>query len=33
VRDYLLERFGHRARFGHFPVHGFCEDCAQPHGS
>jgi Fur family transcriptional regulator, ferric uptake regulator len=30
VRDYLRERFGHEARFGHFPVHGYCRDCASP---
>jgi Fur family ferric uptake transcriptional regulator len=28
VRDYVLERFGHQARFGHFPIHGFCDECA-----
>jgi Fur family ferric uptake transcriptional regulator len=29
VRDVLHERFGHHARFSHFPIHGLCADCAQ----
>jgi Fur family ferric uptake transcriptional regulator len=28
VRAYLRTRFGHHARFSHFPIHGYCESCA-----
>lgn len=28
IRDELRERFGHRAAFSHFPIHGVCADCA-----
>ncbi len=28
VRDILHGRFGHHARFSHFPIHGVCSDCA-----
>jgi Fur family transcriptional regulator, ferric uptake regulator len=28
VRDELRTRFGYRARFTHFPIHGLCADCA-----
>ena len=28
VRDYLRTRFGHHARFSHFPIHGYCESCS-----
>jgi Fur family ferric uptake transcriptional regulator len=28
VREYLVERFGHQARFSHFPIHGYCAECA-----
>jgi Fur family ferric uptake transcriptional regulator len=28
IRDRLREDFGHRADFSHFPMHGYCADCA-----
>ena len=28
IRDQLRERFGHRAAFSHFPIHGVCAECA-----
>ncbi len=29
VRDQIRERFGHEARFTHFPIMGTCEPCGQ----
>ena len=29
VRDLIRERFGHEARFTHFPIAGLCSDCAE----
>ena len=29
VRETLRHAFGFRARFGHFPIHGHCADCAR----
>ena len=28
VRELILEQFGHRASFGHFPISGLCAACA-----
>jgi Fur family ferric uptake transcriptional regulator len=28
IREDLRKRFGHHARFSHFPIHGYCDDCA-----
>ncbi|MEZ5077529.1 MAG: transcriptional repressor [Solirubrobacterales bacterium] len=28
IRDQIERRFGHRARFGHFPIVGLCAECA-----
>jgi Fur family ferric uptake transcriptional regulator len=32
VRDLIRERFGYLARFSHFPIHGYCDSCAQRTG-
>lgn len=29
VREQVREMFGYRARFSHFPVHGYCQSCAE----
>ncbi len=29
VRDLIRERFGHEARFTHFPIAGLCPDCRE----
>jgi Fur family ferric uptake transcriptional regulator len=29
VRELIEERFGHRARFTHFPIVGLCSDCVK----
>ncbi len=29
VRDLIRKRFGHEARFTHFPIAGLCSDCAE----
>jgi Fur family ferric uptake transcriptional regulator len=29
VREQIREAFGYRARFSHFPVHGYCQSCAE----
>jgi Fur family ferric uptake transcriptional regulator len=28
IHDFLLSRYGHQARFSHFPIHGYCRACA-----
>lgn len=30
IREMIRARFGHEARFGHFPLGGLCADCANP---
>ncbi|MFP5371304.1 MAG: Fur family transcriptional regulator [Actinomycetes bacterium] len=32
IREMIRTRFGHEARFGHFPLGGLCADCADPAG-
>jgi Fur family transcriptional regulator, ferric uptake regulator len=28
VHAFISERYGHQARFSHFPIHGYCRACA-----
>jgi len=30
IREMIRTRFGHEARFGHFPLGGLCAECANP---
>ena len=32
IREMIRARFGHEARFGHFPLGGLCTECADPAG-
>ncbi len=33
VRELIAARFGHQARFGHFPIVGLCAECAAADGT